>query len=106
MRERPPAIASDQGGFLEEVYVRLELKDCSEGYRQERWECSGSLGFWVIESLSHCSAVCLRRVTQVLRASDPYKMDVIITASWDGYENKAFKISGPLEQGFLNSKHH
>ena len=42
MRERPPATASDHGGFLEEVYIRLELKDCSEGYRQEKMGM-----FWV-----------------------------------------------------------
>lgn len=53
--------------FLEEVYIRLDLKDCSEDYRQEKmgmfW-VSGYLGGR--EGLSHCSAVCPGRVIEVL----------------------------------------
>lgn len=36
-------------GFLEEVYIRLELKDCSEGYWQEKMGMFWVSGFWVID---------------------------------------------------------
>lgn len=42
MKERPPPTPSDQRRFLGGRDVRLELKDCSEGHRQEKMGT-----FWV-----------------------------------------------------------
>lgn len=89
--------------FLEEVSFRLAKRLTGK----KRLECSWFLGEIRkrgLDPLLSCVfwMSCLDSLNLSSLAS---KMDIIIPASQSSCENKDLKISGPLEQGLLNSKY-